>query len=93
MKFSDQGLPVRVRLKAAPDEVQFSVQDDGRGFSREQISRVGAYTQFERRMQDEQGFGLGLAIARKLVELHGGKLQIESKPGIGSTVIITLPRA
>ena len=69
------------------------MQDDGRGFSTEQISRMGAYMQFERRMQDEQGFGLGLAIARKLVELHGGKLQIESEPGIGSTVTINLPRA
>jgi signal transduction histidine kinase len=93
LKFSDQGLSVRVRLKAKPDEVQFSVQDDGRGFSTEQISRVGAYMQFERKMQDEQGFGLGLAISRKLVELHGGELQIESEPGIGSTVTVTLPRA
>jgi signal transduction histidine kinase len=72
--------------------VEFSVQDQGRGFSPEQISRVGAYMQFERRMQDEEGFGLGLAIARKLVELHGGELQIESEPGIGATVTIKLPR-
>jgi len=42
-------------------------------------------------MQDEQGFGLGLAIAKKLVELHGGELSIESEPGIGSTVTIRLP--
>jgi two-component system sensor histidine kinase/response regulator len=69
------------------------VQDDGRGFSTEQISRVGAYMQFERKMQDEQGFGLGLAIAKKLVELHGGELLIQSEPGIGSTVTVKLPRA
>ena len=43
-------------------------------------------------MQDEQGFGLGLAIARKLVELHGGDLQIESEPGVGATLTIKLPR-
>jgi len=44
-------------------------------------------------MQDEQGFGLGLAIAKKLVELHGGELSIESEAGIGSTVTFKLPRA
>jgi signal transduction histidine kinase len=93
LKFSDAGQPVRVRLRTAADEVEFSVQDDGRGFSAEQISRIGAYMQFERKMQDEQGFGLGLAIAKKLVKLHGGELTIESNPGCGSTVTVKLPRA
>jgi two-component system sensor histidine kinase/response regulator len=69
------------------------VQDEGRGFSTEQISRVGAYMQFERKMQDEQGFGLGLAIAKKLVEVHGGELEIDSNPGVGSTVSVHLPCA
>ncbi len=93
LKFSDSGLSVRVRLKSTAEGVEFSVQDDGRGFSAEQISRVGAYMQFERRMQDEQGFGLGLAISKKLVELHGGELLIASEPGIGSTVSVKLPAA
>jgi len=92
LKFSDVGQSVRVGLKANPDGVAFSVRDDGRGFSTEQISRVGAYMQFERKMQDEQGFGLGLAIAKKLVELHGGQLLIESNPGLGSIVTVQLPR-
>lgn len=93
LKFSGPGQPVRVRLKAAADEVEFSVQDDGRGFSAEQVNRIGAYMQFERKMQDEQGFGLGLAIAKKLVELHGGQLLIDSTPGRGATVTVKLPIA
>ncbi|HEX4350613.1 MAG TPA: response regulator [Verrucomicrobiae bacterium] len=93
LKFSDAGLSVCARLKASAGEVEFSVNDNGRGFSTEQISRVGAYMQFERKMQDEQGFGMGLAIAKKLVELHGGELLIESNPGMGSIVIVKLPRA
>ncbi len=93
LKFSEAGSPMRVRLATTASEVEFSVQDDGRGFSTEQISRMGAYMQFERKMQDEQGFGLGLAIAKKLVELHGGELTIDSKPDIGSTVTIKLPKA
>ena len=93
VKFSNAGSPVRVRLAATATEVEFSVHDDGRGFSIEQIRRIGAYVQFERKMQDEQGFGLGLAIAKKLVELHGGTLAIASEPGEGSTVTIKLPLA
>ena len=93
LRFSDSGAPVRVRLAATAGGMEFSVQDAGRGFSTEQISRIGAYMQFERKMQDEQGFGLGLAIAKKLVELHGGELTIESNPGAGSTVTVKLPRA
>jgi len=90
-KFSDPGLPVHVRLKTVIDGAELAVRDNGRGFSADQISRVGAYMQFERKLQDEQGFGMGLAIAKKLVELHGGELQIESGVGIGSTVTVKLP--
>jgi signal transduction histidine kinase len=93
LKFSVAGQTVRIRLQRVENEVEFSVQDEGRGFSTEQINRIGAYMQFERKMQDEQGFGLGLAIAKKLVELHGGKLNIESTPGLGSTITVTLPAA
>jgi two-component system sensor histidine kinase/response regulator len=93
LKFSDGGLPIRVRLTKSAEGVEFSVKDGGRGFDTEQISRVGAYMQFERKMQDEQGFGLGLAISKKLVELHGGILQIERNPGNGSTVNVRIPGA
>jgi signal transduction histidine kinase len=92
-KFSERGSPVRVRLTAAGGEIGFSVSDQGRGFSTEQIHRIGAYVQFERKMQDAEGLGLGLAIAKKLVELHGGSLAIESGQGTGSTVTVKLPRA
>ena len=92
LKFSDAGSAVVVRLLTAGEEIEFSVRDSGRGFSTEQIRRIGAYMQFERKMQDEQGFGLGLAIAKKLVELHGGVLTIKSNNGEGSTVIIKLPK-
>lgn len=90
LKYSDAGMPVRVRLQVEGGEVKFSVRDEGRGFSSEQLNRIGAYIQFERKMQDDQGFGLGLAIAKKLVELHGGELVIDSTPGIGSTVTVKL---
>ena len=69
-----------------------SVSDCGRGFSTEQIAQIGAYMQFERKFNEQQGLGLGLTIAKRLVELHGGALSIEGKKGEGATVIAKLPK-
>ena len=93
LKFSEPGAPVWVGLSSTADAVELSVADRGRGFSTEHIRRIDAYVQFERKMQDEEGLGLGLNIAKKLVELHGGSLGIESKIGHGSTVTVKLPAA
>jgi two-component system sensor histidine kinase/response regulator len=93
LKYSEAGAPVRVRLALAAGEVELTVRDSGRGFSTEQMKRIGAYVQFERKMQDVEGLGLGLTIARKLVELHGGSLAIESGQGTGATVTVKLPLA
>ena len=91
-KFSEAGSPVHVSLKAAGEEIEFSVHDHGRGFSTEHIQRIDAYVQFERKMKDEQGLGLGLAIAKKLAELHGGRLAITSRKDTGTTVVVKLPK-
>ena len=92
-KFSEPGSPVRVRLAVNGGMAEISVRDAGRGFSTEQIRRIGAYVQFERKMQDIEGLGLGLAIAKKLVELHGGTLTVESGQGNGAQVVARLPLA
>ena len=91
-KFSEPGSAVRVGLKAAGEEVEFSVHDCGRGFSTEHIRQIDAYVQFERKMQDQQGLGLGLAIAKKLAELHGGRLIVASRKETGTTVTVKLPQ-
>jgi signal transduction histidine kinase len=92
-KFSENGGHVQASLATSNEHAEFSVRDAGRGFSAEQIRRVGAYLQFERKMDDHQGLGLGLAIAKKLAELHNGALTITSTPGGGSTVTVKLPLA
>ncbi len=92
-KFSSTGGRVRVELAEDPHAVWLAVRDAGRGFSTEQITRVGAYMQFDRKMQEQQGLGLGLTIARRLTELHGGTLSIQSEKGAGTIVTIKLPRA
>jgi two-component system, sensor histidine kinase and response regulator len=92
-RFSEPGKPVTVALSALPNGVVLSVTDRGRGFSTEHITRVGAYMQFDRKLQEQQGLGLGLVIAKRLTELHGGTLSIQSEKSAGTTVAVKLPKA
>ena len=92
-KFSETGRRVRVALAALPNGVALSVSDRGRGFSTEHITKVGAYMQFDRKMQEQQGLGLGLTIAKRLTELHGGTLSIQSERGSTTTVTVKFPKA
>jgi len=64
----------------------------GRGFSTEHITKVGAYMQFDRKLHEQQGLGLGLTIVRRLTELHGGTLTIQKGSGGGTLVTIKLPK-
>ena len=91
-KFSKAGSPVRVKLEETFNAAVLSVSDQGCGFSLEQISRIGAYMQFDRRMQEQQGLGLGLTIAKRLVALHGGTLSIESTKDHGATITAKVPK-
>ncbi|HET7624684.1 MAG TPA: ATP-binding protein [Verrucomicrobiae bacterium] len=93
LKFSQKGTPVQVSLKDLSGSIVLSVTDRGRGLSAEHISRIGAYMQFDRKMHEQQGLGLGLTICKRLTELHGGTLTIQSSPGAGATVTVKLPSA
>jgi PAS domain S-box-containing protein len=72
-----------------------SVRDEGEGIAREDLSQV--FKMFYRGRNackgSAEGSGVGLAIARKIVEQHGGSIRIESNPGEGTTVVLTLPAA
>jgi len=92
-KFSQAGTKVQVSLADSQNAVTLTVSDQGRGFSTEHITKVGAYMQFDRKMQEQQGQGLGLTIAKRLTELHRGTLAIQSQRGGGTTnVIVKLPK-
>jgi signal transduction histidine kinase len=92
-KFSDPGAAVRLTLAEAFNTITLSISDQGRGFSTEQITRVGAYMQFDRTMQEQQGLGLGLVIAKRLVALHGGTLSIVSEPNSGAFISAKFPKS
>ena len=90
-KFSKTGTPVHIVSLCQGRQYVLRICDKGRGMSAEQIKSVGAYMQFERAFYEQQGLGLGLAIVRRLVELHGGQLEIESTLDQGTSVHIRLP--
>ncbi|HMP81226.1 MAG TPA: hybrid sensor histidine kinase/response regulator [Verrucomicrobiota bacterium] len=91
-KFSDPDSTVTVKLEETADAFTLTVTDCGRGFSTEHIAKVGAYMQFDRKMHEQQGLGLGLAITRRLTELHAGTFTIQSERGSGTTVTIRVPK-
>jgi signal transduction histidine kinase len=91
-KFSSAGSRVGVTLGDTDNSVTLTVSDNGRGFSTEHITKVGAYMQFDRKMHEQQGLGLGLTIVRRLTELHGGTLAIQSEKGTGTSVSVKLPK-
>ena len=91
-KFSKPGTPVRVVGRYTDDSFILSVVDRGVGMTRQQIADAGAFVQFDREAREQQGSGLGLVIAKRLAELHGGELTVDSMPDRGTTVAVTFPR-
>jgi signal transduction histidine kinase len=76
------------------DFVEICVQDTGIGISPEDLARI--FLEFEQvagsHQRQLQGTGLGLTLTKKLVELHGGRIWVESEVGRGSTFTFALPR-
>nr|MCU0482005.1 ATP-binding protein [Anaerolineae bacterium] len=89
-KFSQAGTPVTIRTSIEGDYFVISIQDKGRGMSSEQVESIGAYMQFERWVQEQQGNGLGLVIVREFLALYNGKLEIESKSSQGTNLRLKL---
>lgn len=90
-KFSRPGDPVALRAKVTDGTFNLTITDHGRGMTPEQISSIGAHMQFERKFYEQQGSGLGLIIAKRLAELHGGTFSIESVPDEQTTVHLNFP--
>lgn len=89
-KFSEPGTPIHVTAKPEDGWYRICVNDRGRGMSPEQVANIGAYMQFERRLYEQQGSGLGLVICRRLLELHDGELTVDSTLEAGTSVCANL---
>jgi signal transduction histidine kinase len=93
VQYTKEGGIILVRVDLGPQMLTVGVQDTGIGISKEDLPRV-----FERFFQSQEaqamrkaGFGLGLKIAREIVQLHGGEMGVESELGKGSRFFFTLP--
>jgi signal transduction histidine kinase len=90
MKFTPEGGTITIRAEPQDQGVRFSVADTGPGIRTEDLAHI-----FERFYQASstasKGTGLGLPIAKGIVEAHGGRIWVESKAGIGATFYFTLP--
>ena len=90
VKFTPEGGTVTLACAAGEGEARFSVADTGPGIPPEQVPHIfGAFWQAHD--ADRRGLGLGLSIARGLVEAHGGRIWVESEPGRGTRFVFTLP--
>jgi signal transduction histidine kinase len=92
IKFTDTG-SVEVRAEAMDNHFILAVQDTGPGIPPEDQARIFEdFQQVDNSITRQKGgTGLGLAIARRLIAVHGGRIDLESTPGVGSTFIISLP--
>jgi signal transduction histidine kinase len=98
LKFTPQGGTIYLRARIVPDRecgelAVFEVEDTGIGIAHEHLHTIfESFRQVDNTYSRQyQGTGLGLALTRRLVELHGGKIWVESEPGKGSKFSFTLP--
>ncbi|MFH1207980.1 MAG: ATP-binding protein [Candidatus Omnitrophota bacterium] len=91
VKYTPSGGKIILRLSGTEEEVRFEISDSGPGIAKEDFGKL--FDKFERLTAEKQeGTGLGLPIVKDIVELHQGRIWVESEPGKGSKFIFTLPR-
>ena len=93
VKFTPEGGQIRVKATRGDDSAIISVVDTGIGIAREDQEAI--FEEFRQVGSDytrkREGTGLGLSLTKKFVEMHGGKIWVESEPGKGATFTFTLP--
>jgi signal transduction histidine kinase len=90
IKYSPAGSEVRIVSRLSDGVIRVSVSDQGHGIRPEDLSRV--FSRFERIATEKVGgTGLGMPISKEIIELHHGKMWVESSFGVGSTFFFELP--
>jgi light-regulated signal transduction histidine kinase (bacteriophytochrome) len=94
IKFRKTDASPVIRLKAIErkNEWELSVRDNGIGFDMEYADKIFVVFQRLHNREDYPGTGIGLALCKKIIERHGGRIWVDSEPGDGTTFTITLPK-
>jgi DNA-binding response OmpR family regulator/anti-sigma regulatory factor (Ser/Thr protein kinase) len=90
-KFSKPNTQVKLTSDIVNNKFHLAIADHGLGMTADQISKIGAFVQFERKLHEQQGAGLGLKIVTKIVENYEGNFSISSTYNQGTTINIELP--
>ncbi|MEH1924458.1 hybrid sensor histidine kinase/response regulator [Nostoc sp.] len=90
-KFSFPSSEVKVKSTVEDNKFNLYVIDNGKGMTIEEIDKIGAFVQFNRKSWEQQGSGLGLAIVQHIVKLYGGEFTIDSIPEKRTIVNVCLP--
>ena len=94
-KYADPSAPIRLAVRREADAVEFTVTDRGTGIDATDLEHV--FEPFFRadrsRTRATGGTGLGLALAKRIIDAHGGRIYVDSTVGVGTAVTFTVPVA
>lgn len=92
LRYTPANGKVKVKLDTSDEkEIRFSISDSGKGIPADEVPRL--FDRFFRgKSTNANGSGIGLVVVKSFVDLHGGKIEVESQPGAGSTFKVTIPR-
>ncbi len=94
LKYTTEGGKISVQAEEEPEHTLLHIRDTGCGMSEEDLQHIFEkfYRSDDEQVQQQKGTGLGLALTREIITLHGGTIQVESTVGEGSCFSITLPK-
>ena len=91
MDHTEKGDTIHIKWKALPSAVQITVKDNGCGIHPEDLYHIFKRFYRSRFSKDIQGIGLGLSLAKAIIEAHGGLIEVESELGLGTSFIMNFP--
>jgi light-regulated signal transduction histidine kinase (bacteriophytochrome) len=94
IKFRKKEVPPEIKITSGSKEKEwiFAINDNGIGVEEKDREKIFVIFKQMHNRDEYKGTGIGLAHCKKIVELHGGKIWVESKPGTGSIFIFTIPK-
>lgn len=93
LKYTDEGKSIRVTLEGDNSEARITIKDSGIGIPKDKLDKIfDRFYQIEKNDQvNSSGTGIGLAFVKRLIEVHRGKIEVESEEGVGTTFMLSIP--